>query len=86
MYTALFFPSSSFADPTRKGFINEDEAWAYVFSTMCDTCQRDRELALAGIDDHFAEMYPVCSAQWEVVKTEELNGYPFASAGLKRVG
>lgn len=87
MYTALYLPARPYGveDPS-KDFDSEEEAWNYIFNTMCTVCKNDRksyfELIESGRkpedfdypeEEFFLSEYPVCSAEWLVVPTEGLD-------------
>lgn len=74
MYTAMKMSS-----PGRQisGFETKDEAWEYIFSQMCDTCQNDRKRYLENPNqllqsDDYISAYPACSAEWLVGLTSEM--------------
>lgn len=57
-YEAIYMPGDgSESDPSKKGFLSEDEAWEYVISRSCDGCKEE------GI-------FSMCAAEWEVDEEE----------------
>ena len=56
----------------QSGFTTELDAWQFIFSKMCKGCRIERQRVLEGKGDPYEDSeYPACSAQWEVILTDE---------------
>jgi hypothetical protein len=91
MYTAQYLPmlEEGEQDPSKSGFFTEDEAWEYVFTQMCEECQKERAEALAGTEPREVEvqtakgekykhemaysLHPACACEWIVGHTGAID-------------
>lgn len=92
MYAAIYLPvlpPNMTQSPSRKGFLNKDSAWEYVFSNLCSMCKKSRQRALDGEvwENNISEwykneendgcepptLYPACTYEWEVIDENELE-------------
>jgi hypothetical protein len=82
-WTALqlsYNPEYDKLDPSKFDFNSEEEAWEYVFSRMCKICKAERLRALDGEGKEEycpPSLYPACSAEWMVLRTDELDPKDF---------
>jgi hypothetical protein len=63
MFVALYDPTLSPGqrDPSLSNFPNEDEAWEYIFSQMCESCKKQIDSQKDyGSEDSPSE-FPGCS-------------------------
>jgi hypothetical protein len=85
-YLAHYVPEMGPERPDAdREFATEDEAWAYVFDQMCDSCIGERALALKcarqGLPPdrwrdsrgYPCELHPYCSSEWRVAPVTEGN-------------
>lgn len=70
-YVAYYAPAliPGQEDPTKE-FPTEEEALAYVYDGMCQCCQNERILWLAG-DKENGSAYPACACEFFVIPKEE---------------
>lgn len=85
-WTALYLPALPEGEerPTRSGFSTKDEAWKYVYDSICGECKEEREKALKGLlsenyyhDDNGDKVFieysidPPCVFEWMVIPTSD---------------
>jgi hypothetical protein len=74
-YVALYMPATNNRpDPSRRGFVSEDHAFAFIATQLCRTCKQEREMALRGEkspDGDEYDQWPACAAEWEVCDVTE---------------
>jgi hypothetical protein len=87
MKTALYLPTlpADSENPTRK-FDTDQEAWEYIFDSMCEGCQKKRTLFFKlhaegkspddfeeGSPEYYADEYPACACEWVVLDSDDLK-------------
>lgn len=73
MFVSYYAPALSEGqeDPSKE-FLTEKEAYEYIFSNMCQSCQDKRRLFLEGDEENGSD-YPACACEWFVVQKDDLE-------------
>lgn len=71
-FAVYYMPASDNPPPEICGFETEEDAWDYVLNNcMCDSCKREYENYLNGVEEDFekgvfSNSFPACAHEWFV--------------------